>query len=101
MVLIDKPPESPPGKELTILQRASAFLQKHEMKLIRLQAIKDSYVERFGEEAYQKKDEAAPDYSKEFLAAGRIILELIGMIAAIQAERISDLTNVLDEEEDS
>ncbi len=84
MILIE-PPAPPPGAENNAVLKASQFLQKHEMWLIRLQAIKDSYPEP----AYEKAEHLKG--TREFLEASKLILQLLGYIAMIQAERLAEL----------
>jgi cephalosporin hydroxylase len=87
--LIEKQPE-PSEQDENPLRRAGRFLRKHEMWLIRLQAIKDSYADP---EAYEKAEHL--EGTREFLEAGKLIIELISMISSIQAERLADLVDLM------
>lgn len=97
--LIEKQPESPPEPEDNALRRAGRFMRRYEMVLIRLQAVKDSHVERFGEQSYYEKDD--PDMSKEFLEASTLVMELIHYMATIQTERLGDLVELMENPEDA
>jgi len=91
MVLINpEPPAPPPGIEDNVLRRVGRFLRKHEMWLIRLQAVKDSYPDP---ENYETVEHLQG--TREFLEASKLLLELIGFTATIQAERVTDLLGLV------
>lgn len=84
----------PAPEEDNVLKQAGRFLREHEEWLIRLQAIKDSYEDQ---EAYKNADWM--DGTRELLEASKIIIGLISLVAVIQAERLSDLVELLDTED--
>jgi len=88
--LIEKQPD--PAED-NVLRRAGQFLRQHEMWLIRLQAIKDSY----DPEKYESAEHM--DGTREFLEAAKLIIGLISLVATIQADRLSDLVELMDDPE--